>query len=141
VASSVPANITALLALVQGAAEFADAFVDFGMPLELPKQAERVLVLDETDYIRGDAEQIPQETYALQVVVEVFKPSPSTAIGAVTRRWELYDALEALLLADDFEGMRTDGGDLVVVGSVTVPFDKGWVSTCTVQVPVLHRGE
>lgn len=141
-ASTVPANIAGLLARLQAQFSAAETYVDFGMPAELPSEHERIVLLDVDAYERGGGEQYREESYGLPIVVEVYRDGKAEAkLEAHSRRWALIDEIDALLLATDFPaGYGSEDGEMAVEGAQLVPYDKGWISTCRMLIPVIERG-
>lgn len=116
------------------------AHVQFGLPLEVPRKNERAYVLeDESDYVLGGGQQWREESYSLQVAVEVYRQG-RTSLEAVTRRRAMVAEIDAALLDADFYGYMTEAGALRV-DPVTVAWDKGYLAKALVEVPVLARGQ
>jgi hypothetical protein len=106
--------------------------VRFGLPLEVPKEYERVYVTTESNYRLGGGEQYRVEEFACNFVVEVFRDGDDPA-GANRRRWEIIDLIDTALMEDDFHGYQNHGL-VLAVESVLSGYDKGYIarSTCSI---------
>ena len=128
--SSVPTVQAELLALLQAQRDpgepFEKALVRFGPPLKLPRERERVYVIDATGYRRGGGEQYRLESFGLRVVVEVYRAGDDPT-GAVARKWALIEAIDATLMTNNFHGYESDGGTFSEEPQL-VAYDKGYLA-------------
>lgn len=134
---SVPDTQQALLSLIEET--FPDrqtTLVKFRPPLEVPKQHERVYLLEEDSYELGSGEQYRIEAFRPRFAVDVYR-SGDNAQAASDRRWEIIYAVDAVLHDADFEGYR-DSGHLIVVPRI-VGYDQGYLAlaTCTITASTL----
>lgn len=123
-------ELTALIATAL--ASETGLLVRFGLPLEVPKQNERVYVMTQTGYKLGGGEQYREESFAALFVVEVYR-SGDNAAETDRRSWEIVDLIDAALMADDFHGY-TNSGLTLAVETVLQGYDTGYISrqTCSI---------
>jgi hypothetical protein len=134
--SSVPevqGELLDILQAQQGIGEaFEDVLVRFGAPLSLPRERERVYVIDATGYRRGGGEQFRIESFGLRLIVEVYRAGDDPQ-GAVDRKWELIEAVDQALMDKNFHGYETEGGTLTEEPQL-VAYDKGYLAYSLVTI-------
>jgi hypothetical protein len=106
--SRVPAVQQALVDLLSASPAFTGVLVRFAPPLKKVEARERIYVIDEENYLLGGGEQWREESFVARLVVEVFD-SGDNPQRASDRRWELIEAIDAVLMADNFRGYETEG--------------------------------
>jgi hypothetical protein len=131
--SSVPAIQQALLDLLSVATALNGVLIRFAPPLKKVEDRERIYVIDEENYVLGGGEQNRVESFGARLVVEVFD-SGDNPQRASDRRWELIDAIDDALMADDFQGYATWGGELRVQSTLFTPDDKSYVARSVLTI-------
>lgn len=137
--SSVPAVNTALYDLLK--ARLTGSSVTYGRPGKLPKGTGTVTVayiLPARNYTVVPGEQYKIETYDAAVQIEAFVPGDDVAADADTARWALIDACLGVLYGAPIPGLQTDD-QLTVAEDTNTPYDKGWVATSVIEIPILRR--
>lgn len=133
--SGVPDVQQSLVDLLSASAAFDGVLVRFAAPLELPNQRERVYVIDEENYRLGGGEQWRDESFTARLIVEVFDPGDNPK-RASDRRWELIDAIDAVLTAEDLYGYANQGGSLAVSSVLVAVDDKNYVARSVVSIGI-----
>ncbi len=132
---TVPAAKAALLARLRGLDDLNGVLVEWGLPVRLPQGRERVYLARTVNLTRRTKGTFRQETYGLELVVEVHRADRDGVQATEERMWEIVTAIEESLVADNY---------LTVVGVVDVfPSDElvyaysdGWIARDSVRVDV-----
>lgn len=121
-----------LIDLLDADSSLDGVFVSFSPPPEVPKDYERIYGFNEANYTLGGGEQAREESFALRLVVEVYGPGNDSRATS-RRRWEIVDAIDTVLMDEDFHGYQTMGMTLQAESEI-VAYDDGFLARSVLSI-------
>ena len=135
--SSVPVVQQALLGALSDYFDDTDVYyVGMGVPVHrVPDARERIYVLEHRELQREHNAAFVTERFTQEVQIEVKTADEDTVDSAVTRRWELFNELNALLLRAPMKRhLDPDGGITGDRAVGNLPWEKGYIAFQIVEI-------